>query len=254
MANIIACNLGSYRQYRDTAYEHLARIGLTNVEIPCPQPGDVAAVRETLNAHGLTATTLIVRCQMDTEDTVADFARSLDTVAEMGVGTVFTSVKAGEVDRQVVYGRLRDIGDAAAKKGVVIAMETHPDLITNGDVALETMQNVNHPNIRVNFDTANVHFYNQNVNSVEELKKIADYVAAVHLKDTDGGYQSWHFPALGEGIVDFPAAFQVLAEKGFCGPYTMELEGIRGEELTREGAEGRVEKSMAYLRENGLAG
>jgi len=253
MANIIACNLGSYRQYRDTAYEHLARIGLTHVEIPCPPPGDAAAVCNTLNAHGLTATTLIVRCQMDTENTVVEFARSLDTVAEMGVHTVFTSVKAGEVDRQVVYGRLRDIGDAAAEKGIVVAMETHPDLITNGDVALETMQSVNHPNIRVNFDTANVHFYNQDVNSVEEVKKIIDYVAAVHLKDTDGGYQSWHFPALGEGIVDFPAIFQVLAEKGFYGPYTMELEGIRGEELTREGAEGRVEKSMAYLRENDLA-
>ena len=36
------------------------------------------------------------------------------------------------------------------------------------------------------------------------------------------------------------------------GPYTMELEGIEGEELSREQAEARVEKSLDYLKSNGL--
>ena len=252
MANLIACNLNSYRQYRDGAYEHLARIGLRNVEIRCPEPGEVAAVQEELSAYGLTATSLIVACQMEADDVVLRFARTLDTVAEMGVGTVFTSVKTGEIDKDFVYGRLQNMGDAAAERGVVVALETHPDLVTNGDVALETMQGVNHPHIQINFDTANVYYYNREVSATGELEKILDDVTAVHLKDTDGGFQSWHFPALGEGVVDFPAVFQMLAERAFYGPYTLELEGIRGEDLTREGAEKRVEDSLAYLRANGL--
>ena len=62
MANVIACNLNSYLSYRATAYGHLARIGLTNVEIPCPEPKDADAAQaekriekslKYLRAHGL---------------------------------------------------------------------------------------------------------------------------------------------------------------------------------------------------------
>ena len=252
MEHLIACNLGSYRQFRETAYTHLARIGLTHVEIPCPDPRDVDAVRRQLDDHGLVASSLIVPCQMDADDVVLRFAKALDTVAEMGVRYVFTSTRTGEIDREFVYGRLQNIGDAAAERGVVVALETHPDLATNGDVALETMQGVSHPNVRINFDTANVYYYNRGVNATEELRKTIDSVASVHLKDTDGGYESWHFPALGEGVVDFPAIFQMLDAREFEGPYTLELEGIRGEEITREGVEKRVEASLAYLRRCGL--
>ena len=104
MGNVIACNLGSYRQYRETAYEHLARIGLTNVEIPCPESKDAPAVREELERHGLKATSMIIRCQMDADDVVQRFTHSLDTVSEMGVGVVFSSVKSGDIDRDYVYG------------------------------------------------------------------------------------------------------------------------------------------------------
>ncbi|MDA0745040.1 MAG: sugar phosphate isomerase/epimerase [bacterium] len=254
MENVIACNLGSYRQYRNEAYEHLAEIGLTNVEIPCPEPEDVKKVQADLDRYGLRATSLIVRCQMDVDDTVQRFSHSLDTVAKMGVSLVFTSVKTGGVDRDYVYGKLQDIGDAAMRHGIVVALETHPDLVTNADVALATMQGVAHSNIRVNFDTANVHYYNENVDAVEQFAQIVDYVAAVHLKDTNGKFQTWHFPALGEGVVDFPEIFRMFSARGHSGPYTMELEGIKGEELTKEQVQERVEKSLGYLREQGLVG
>ena len=44
MKNIIACNLGSYRQFRSGAYAHLAEIGLTNVEVGVPTAESVDAL------------------------------------------------------------------------------------------------------------------------------------------------------------------------------------------------------------------
>jgi sugar phosphate isomerase/epimerase len=252
MGNVIACNLGSYRQFRETGYEHLAKIGLTNVEIHCPEKNETSAVQGELDRYGLTATSMIIKCQMDADDAVQRFVHSLDTVSEMGVGVVFSSVKSGGIDKDYIYGKLQDIGDAAAERSIVVAMETHPDMITNADVALATMAGVNHPNIRVNFDTANIYYYNKGVDVVEQFERVVDYVGAVHLKDTNGEFETWHFPALGEGVVDFPAIFKCFADKGANGPYTMELEGIKGEELSREGVEKRVEDSLAYLRVNGL--
>ena len=52
ITNIIACNLGSYRQFGANAYSHLAEIGLTNVEIGVPSADGVEALQSELKAHG----------------------------------------------------------------------------------------------------------------------------------------------------------------------------------------------------------
>jgi sugar phosphate isomerase/epimerase len=254
MKHTIACNLASYGRYRDTAYVHLAEIGLSHVEIPCPERSDTARVSKELSDYGLAASSLIVPCQLDADDVVIRFTHTLEAVAEMGVKTVFTSVKTGELDLDYVYGRLQSIGDAAARHGVTVVLETHPDLVTNARIALDTMSGVAHPNVRVNFDTANVYYYNEGVDVVEELRQVARYVAAVHLKDTNGGFKTWHFPALGDGVVDFPSLFEVLEAVSYQGPLTLEIEGIEGETLTEEIARTRVEQSLAYLDRLGLTG
>ena len=249
MENIIACNLGSYRQFRTGAYAHLAKIGLTNVEIGVPSAESVDALESELEAHGLTATSLLGRCDVQSETVVSDFQTTLDTAAQLGVNIIFVSVHAGDVDRNVVYDRLRAIGENAAPAGIKVCLETHPDLAHNGDIALETMKAVNHPNICVNFDTGNVHYYNHNVTAVAEVEKVIPHVGAVHLKDTNGGYRTWHFPTLGDGVVDFKAVFQTLNAAGFYGPFTMELEGIEGENLDEAGVQARVAGSLQHLKD-----
>lgn len=252
MSNPIGCNLNSYLSYKASAFEHLGRIGLTNVEISLPGEDEVESVKSDLNAHGLTALSLMVPCQLNADDCVHRFAKSLEIVEALGVKQVFTSVKSGEIDLDYVYGRLGDIGDAAGEKGVMVVLETHPDLATNGEIARRTMEGVNHPNVRINFDTANVCFYNEGATTVAELGKVIDYVASVHLKETDGGYRSWHFPALGEGAVDFPRVFQMLGDRGYSGPYILELEGIEDEAIDEAGVQRRIETSLEFLSAHGL--
>jgi L-ribulose-5-phosphate 3-epimerase len=161
---------------------------------------------------------------------------------------MFASAQRGELPAETAYKRLREAGEAAGAHGVTIALETHPDLMTNAEVALQTMRAVDHPHVRMNFDTANLYFYNRGIDCVEQLRKVVRYVAAVHLKDTDGGYRHWHFPALGEGIVDFAGLFEVLDQAGFDGPCTLEIEGIEGEEKTEQLVCERVAASVNHLR------
>jgi len=252
MENIIACNLGSYRQFRVGAYQHLAQIGLTNVEIGVPASADIDTVSAELEANGLTATSLAAPCKLQDESVVSDFQTALEVADKMGVKVIFVSVHAGDHDRNVIYERLRQIGENAAPLGIKVCLETHLDLAHNGDIALETMRGVNHPNICINFDTGNVYYYNHNITAAGELKKIINHVGSVHLKDTNGGYRTWHFPALGEGVVDFNAVFQVLNDAGFYGPSAMELEGIEGEQLDEAGVQARVSKSVEHLKSIGV--
>jgi L-ribulose-5-phosphate 3-epimerase len=252
-ANILACNLNSYGKFREHAYEHLHQIGLRNVEIGAPLPTDVGAVMGVLKHHGLAATSVIARCDVSDDAGIEAFAAPVAAAHAMGARVIFTSVKAGPIPRAEVCRRLRAMGDIAGSRGITLALETHPDLAQNGDVALETMRAIDHPHVRINYDTGNVYYYNRGVDGVAELGKILDYVGAVHLKDTIGGYETWNFPTLGQGLIDFPAVFRILNDRGFVGPFTLELEGIRGEALDEAATHQRVADSVAYLRGIGVA-
>jgi inosose dehydratase len=245
---LIACRTGSYGPYGSLAYEHLASLGVHHVEIPVPKADELEAAKTGLARFGLKASSLHGECEVSRADVARQVEDQMPAFAALGTKIMFVSVKAGDTPRETAYARLREAGDVAARHGVTIALETHPDLITNGDVALETMRAVDHSHVRVNFDTANVYFYNQDINGDAELRKLARHVAAVHLKDTDGGYRSWHFPALGRGIVDFRAVFAILDDGGFNGPYTLEIEGIEGEEQTERRICDRIAESVGYLR------
>lgn len=252
MRNLLSCNLGSYRRYRDTACAHLQKIGVKYVEIPAPRPEDAEAVAETLAYFDLKAATLMVRGDLQNEGVADEFLPGLQAARRMGVKVVFTSLKAGDLPLETAYARLKGIGEAAASQGVTVALETHPDLCENAGVAHRTVQAVNHPSIRINFDTANVCYYNEGLDVLAELRKIAPYVAAVHLKDTNGGYKTWHFPTLGEGVVDYREVFGIMNGIGMHGPFTMELEGIQGQTLDLKAQHASVAQSVLYLRSIGV--
>jgi inosose dehydratase len=161
---------------------------------------------------------------------------------------MFLSPKRHGATKETIYARLRDAGDIAEKYGVTIVLETHPDLGTNGDIHLETMQQINHPYVRVNFDTGNIHYYNRGIDAPGELRKIIDYVATVEIKDHNGVYNDWNFPALGQGVVDIPEILSVLREYQYDGPITMEIEGIKGVDWDEETTKQAIENSVIYLR------
>ena len=239
MENILSSRTGSH--------EVLQKLGVKGVEIGLPKPEDVDKLKAELKKHDLTALSISGGIDVVDEDGIDKFDTLLNGAISMGSKIIFVSAKASEdIPREVTYERLRKIGDKAAAHDVTVCIETHPILCHNGDEALKTMKGVNHPNIRLNFDTANIYYYNENVDAVVELKKVAKYVGAVHLKDTDGAPKSFKFPPLGEGIVDFPEVFRILNELGFHGPFTFELESTKGEEMAAA-----LEKSVNHLRETG---
>jgi sugar phosphate isomerase/epimerase len=153
--------------------------------------------------------------------------------------------------RTEVYTRLRRIGDEAERRDLTVALETHPDLLTNGRIARETITAVDHPRVRINFDPANICYYNDGLDPIAELREIIEFVHAVHLKDSIGRAGEWNFPPLGSGVVDFRALFSLLNGRGFFGPFSMELEGVEGTTQSADEVKREVELSIAHLRQIG---
>jgi inosose dehydratase len=185
-------------------------------------------------------------------DVLAVTLRKLDIAADLGVGLVVGG--AGEADSdedlQSLYGQLRQIGDHAAKLGLTYCFETHPGICQDHGGMIDTMHELEHPSLRINFDTANILYYNEPINGEIALAKTCQWVSHMHLKDSHGEYRDWYFPALGHGgAVDFVRVLDLMSVCGFEGPYSLEIEGIEGEgELTLEAIHQRIVDSVEHLK------
>ena len=253
--NILSCRPESFGKAKHRAYEEMQRIGIKYVEASIGHPSRMIAEKEKYEAFGLQAATISGKINIQSQSCAQEFEPWALACQVAGAKHMFVSVHAGELDRRIAYTRLYECGEIAQQYDVTICMETHPDLITNMDVALETMKEVDHPNVRVNFDTANIYYYNEGIDGYEELKKILDYVGAMHLKETNGAFKTWYFPTFGDeqGIVKWKDAFDLLNnEIEFFGPFTMEIEGCKDEQFEEEDHIKRVEDSVIHLRSLGL--
>lgn len=245
---LIACRVPTYRPFEDEAPAHLAALGVHAVEIRVPPPERLNAVADELARFGLRASTLHAECDVNRPDCAEQFAAQLPAFARLGTNIALICPRPERTSPEEVFTRLRACAQAAAGAGVVLAVETHPPIAHSAVEWRRTLEAVDHPALRLNFDTANVYFYNDHADAVEEARQVAATTAAVHLKDTPGGFGVRDFPALGRGIVDFRGVLRELAAAKFRGPLTLEIEGTAGQTRTRELIRERIAESVGYLR------
>ncbi len=244
----LACRVANYGAFQEDAFKYIQELGLHYVFMSIPKAEEVEAVKEQLAAFGLEV--LVVRgdTNLSQESAVAELGAQFEICKQLGVKYMFLSPKRHDAPFEVVYERLREAGDLAEENDVILVLETHPDLGTNGAVHVETMNAIDHSHVRVNFDTGNISYYNENTDAPSELEKCVDYVATFEVKDHNGALETWNFPALGEGIVDFPAIFKILRSHAYTGPITIEVEGVEGVEWTLDDIQEALKKSVASLR------
>jgi inosose dehydratase len=272
MPALISCLTNSYGRFGAQAgIEQLPAAGIHHVELPIRTAGvdspfgdqpfvttaatlnDLKGVDRLLQQHGVSVCSCNVTSgnPLDPE-VVAITKRKLDLAKHFGVSLVVGG--AGEAttpeELETLYANLREIGDHAGRLGITYCFETHPGICQHHRGMLDTMQALDHPHLKLNFDTANILYYNEQVESETALAKVCHHVRHIHLKDSQGDFGKWYFPALGRGgAVDFVRVLQLMSTCGFTGPYSLEIEGIAGEgELSLEAYQQRIAESVEHLR------
>jgi len=251
MGHLLSYRVGSL-QKPHLPFARIAELGIQGLEMVWNEETTVDAVKVALDPVGLRVASIHAPAPMDNADLPALLGRHAKYAAELGAAYLFVSVQAGEMAKENAYALLRKVGDAVGEHEVYLAMETHPDLCQNADNMLETMAGIDHPWVGVNYDMANIYFYNKGVDTVEEAKKAAKHVRGVHLKDTMGGFEDWNFPVFGEGVVDFAAVAQVFDDIGYQGAYAMELEGGIFDSNQPDDLADKVSRCIAHLRQVGV--
>lgn len=140
------------------------------------------------------------------------------------------------------YRHVVEVADYAAQFGITISLETHTGLAGTGPKALQVMQRLEHPNIRIVYDTANLIYY-EGIRPETDLPVIANYVSNLHLKDTKGGLHEPNMTAIGEGNIDFAVIFKTLKDAGFTGP--INIEGVEGGDAKT--TDNMLQRSHAFI-------
>lgn len=136
----------------------------------------------------------------------------------------------------------------ADRHGLKLADENHIDF--TADEMLTLINNVNHKNFGINFDTGN--FMRLLDDPIAGMRKLAKHVFATHVKDLkpEKGESpaNWHFFActpVGEGLVDNQELAQILYDNGFEGFLAVEIDYLHPDYGTDE--DGAVAKSIREL-------
>ncbi len=138
-----------------------------------------------------------------------------------------------------VYAQIRDVTreicDHCGANGQFFTLETGQE---PAKVLLKFIQDVERPNLKINFDPANMILYGTG-DPVEALDVLGGEVISVHCKDGDWPPRDQPAAlgterALGEGSVDFPAFISKLKEIGYRGILSIEREGAEPAQRVRD--------------------
>jgi sugar phosphate isomerase/epimerase len=146
-------------------------------------------------------------------------------------------------ERSSFLDTLRTVSEIAAAAQVTVAFETGQE---TASLLRLTLNELAQPNLRVNFDPANMLLYDMG-DPIEAVGILAKDIRSVHLKDanrpTKKGDWGTEVP-LGRGQANIPRFVKKLKEIGFTGPLPIEREVGSQSDRLRDIAHG-----VRYLKE-----
>jgi sugar phosphate isomerase/epimerase len=149
----------------------------------------------------------------------------------------------GDPDRQPFLDTLGKVSGLAEARGVTVAFETGQE---TADLLRRTLDELRCPNLKVNFDPANMLLYDKG-DPIRAVEVLGPDIRSVHVKDAIRtkvpGTWGEEVP-LGEGQVNIKRFVQTLKKVGYQGPLCIEREVGNQPERLRDIAHG-----VRYLRE-----
>jgi sugar phosphate isomerase/epimerase len=153
-----------------------------------------------------------------------------DFAAALGVKSIachigFVPEDRSDADYIAVRNMVRRICENAEKHGQTFALETGQE---PAETLLSFLDDAACPNLKINFDPANMILYGSG-DPIEALEKLAPHVVSVHAKDGDGpaagkpGSLGKETP-LGQGAVGIPRFVETLKKAGYKGSINVERE------------------------------
>ena len=251
-------DLGAENTFEQCVSE-MALAGYEGCEIGNKYPGDAETLKKALELRKLQ----ICNCWFSTfliskpyEETEREFIKKVDFLKTMGAKVIGVSEQSYSVQGQMdtpVFGHkhimdqdewkllcegLNKLGRVAKERGIDLTFHHHMGTVVQTEAEVDYMMEHTDPEyFSLLFDSG--HFAYCGVDPVKMVKKYADRIKHVHLKDIRPdvvervkrdnlsflqGVREGAFTVPGDGCVDFDSIFKVLSETGYKGYMLVEAE------------------------------
>jgi inosose dehydratase len=193
-------------------------------------------IAQLLDEYGLVLTAVAGHtsmCESDPDQNATNLQRLRDAIglaaelAQEGEQPIVVSLVGGPVDawdarRQIVAGRVHSLGEYAASRGVVLALEPHSGTsFDTPDKAIWLLEQVNHPAVRLNFDIS--HFEVIGIGIDACVPHMVPWSVHTHVKDQRGRYPNHEFLTPGSGPFDLVHYLKAMHAAGYTGFIGMEV-------------------------------
>jgi sugar phosphate isomerase/epimerase len=243
MARLSMNEMTTYRWSFEEDVAHYAAAGIPGIGVWRQKIADFGEERgiELLAESGLEVSNVLWaggftgsdgRTQRESIDDALDAIR-LTAELKADCLVVYSGGRAGHTHnhaRRLVKESLREVLPAAAEKQVTLAIEpmhlgcaAEWTFITSIDEALTLIESLDHPRLKLAFDT--YHFGRQE-GVAERLTMLANQIAIVHLGDCKSPPRlEQNRSRLGDGVVPLKQIVASLSRAGYEGFYDVELIG-----------------------------
>jgi sugar phosphate isomerase/epimerase len=175
------------------------------------------------------------------------FRWALDRARDLGLADLMLHAgfipEPGQPDRKAFLDTLAKVSDLARAKGVTVAFETGQE---TADLLRRTLDELHCPNLKVNFDPANMLLYDKG-DPLRAVEILGPDIRSVHVKDANRPTvpATWGEEVpLGRGQVNTKKFVEALHRVGYRGPLCIEREVGDQEQRLADLAHG-----VRYLRE-----
>lgn len=228
----------------DETIKRLARIGYDGIEIgaaaPHAYPQYVSKdrrkeIKKTLDGNGIAVSAMLPApgggpgfnvaspLAEERQNAIEQYKQVAELCADLG-GKTLLYVAGWQIfgtTRQQAWAwscdALQEIARSAAERGVTVCIEPTPtdsNLIERCDDAIELMEAVGAPNVKLMFDT--IHVLYRNEVPTDYARRMGKHLGYVHLAELDR-------LAPGQGRCDFVGLVAALKEVGYDGYLSMEI-------------------------------
>lgn len=207
-------------------------------------------IKDLLDKNGLKSSAVSAHCPlMRPEVSVPYLERAIRFAAILGAPVVNTDEsfrpKWVQMDDAWTIMRytLRAVLRVAERYGIAIGIEPHNEISRTTDGLMRISTLVDHPLLRVNYDTGNGYLAGEDV--YEALERVGPRLVHMHAKDISVSHSDEERGkvagtpvgcACGEGVLDWPRIIAIIRKHGFNGVLSVEC-----------GSPDEGARSLAYL-------
>lgn len=267
MNRIIAVNSNCYHGYTiEEAIDGISAAGFHFIELtatkgwtehvfPRMSFAYLYSVKDRLAAAELVPFSMSGHTNLMDKERMGDFLANIRLANFFGCHYIVSSIGEAHLKDNAVTSnaevaqRIRNLLPYLEDYGLTLVLENHGEHAT-GEIIKSIVDLVDSSRVLINYDTANVIYY-ADVDPIEDMRACIDKIGSMHLKDKAGERHEWNFPALGQGIVDFPEIFNLLDQAGNNSPVSIEIEFTQAGSKNLAEVNKAVQDSSDYLKSLG---